>query len=71
LVEKTKDEVDYSNPKWYRNIVFDEEALNKLTELFPERQIKTDYDATELLEELGDEALTELQSRLKLKETNK
>jgi hypothetical protein len=65
LVEKTKAEVDYSNPKWYRDIVFDEEALNKLAELFPERQIKTDYDATELLEELGDEALTELQSRLK------
>ena len=67
LVEKTKAEVDYSNPKWYRNIVFDEEALNKLAELFPERQIKTDHDATKLLEELGNNALTELETRSKEK----
>jgi hypothetical protein len=65
LVAKTKAEVDYDNPKWYRNIVFDEDALNKLSQLFPERQIKTDYDATRLVEELGDDALTELQNRLK------
>lgn len=68
LVAKAKAEVDYSNPKWYRNIVFDEEALNKLSKLFPERRIKTDYDATRLVEELGDNALTELQNRLKVKE---
>ena len=71
LVAKAKSEVDYSNPKWYRNIVFDEDALNKLAELFPERQIKTDYDATKLIRELGDKALTELQSRLKEKEGKK
>lgn len=65
LVEKAKAEVDYDNPKWYRNIVFDEEALNKLAELFPERQIKTDYDAVKVVEELGDNALAELQRRLK------
>ena len=71
LVAKAKSEVDYINPKWYRNIVFDEDALNKLTELFPERQIKTDYDAAKLIQELGDKALTELQSRLKEKKEKK
>jgi hypothetical protein len=35
LVAKAKLEVDYQNPKWYRNIVFDELTLNKLAELFP------------------------------------
>jgi hypothetical protein len=65
LVEKAKAEVDYDNPKWYKNIVFDEEALNKLAELFPERQIKIDYDAVKLVEDLGDGAINELQKRLK------
>jgi hypothetical protein len=65
LVEKAKAEVDYNNPKWYKNIIFDEEALNKLAEAFPERQIKTDYDAAKLIEELGDDAINELQKRLK------
>jgi len=65
LVARAKAEVDYNNPKWYRNIVFDEDALNKFSQLFPERQIKTDYDATRLIEELGDNAVTELQNRLK------
>jgi hypothetical protein len=65
LVAKAKAEVDYDNPKWYRNIVFDEDSLSKLSQLFPERQIKTDYDATRLIEELGDNALKVLQNRLK------
>jgi hypothetical protein len=65
LVAKAKSEVNYDNPKWYRNIVFDEIALNRLAELFPEREIKTDYDAIKLVEELGDDALNELQKRLK------
>lgn len=65
LVEKAKAEVDYNNPKWYRNIVFDEEALSKLAELFPERQIKTDYDAVKLVEELGNGVFAEVQGRLK------
>ncbi|MGB9693910.1 MAG: hypothetical protein ACPLYF_03615 [Fervidobacterium sp.] len=65
LVEKAKAEVDYNNPKWYRNIIFDEEALSKLAEAFPERNIKTDYDAAKLIEELGDKVLNELQRRLK------
>lgn len=67
LVAKAKAEVDYDNPKWYKNIVFDDAALNMLAELFPERGIKTDYDAVRLVEELGGEALTELQTRLKKK----
>ena len=71
LVARAKSEVDYNNPKWYRNIVFDEDALSKLAELFPERRIKTDYDATKLIRELGDTALTGLQSRLKSKKLKK
>jgi len=67
LVAKAKGEVDYNNPKWYRNIVFDNDALTKLAELFPERSIKTDHDAVKLVEELGDETLTELQKRMNTK----
>lgn len=33
LVAKAKCKVDYENPKWYRNIVFDNEALTKLAKL--------------------------------------
>lgn len=65
LVAKAKSDIDYDNPKWYRNVVFDETALNKLAELFPERQIKTDHDAVKLVKELGDNALNELQKRMK------
>jgi hypothetical protein len=67
LIADAKAEVDYNNQKWQRNIVFDEDALNKLAELFPEREIKTDYDAMRLIEELGDNALAVLQTRLKEK----
>ena len=68
LVAKAKSEIDYDNPKWYRNIVFDETALKKLVELFPEREIKTDRDAVKLVEDLGDDTLAELQKRLREKE---
>jgi len=68
FVAKAKQEVDYDNPKWYRNIVFDETALSRLTQLFPEREIKTDYDAVKLVEELGDNTLNELHKRMKEKE---
>jgi len=67
LVAKAKSEVDYENPKWYKNILFDEASLKKLTELFPEREIKTDYDAVKLVEELGGNISNELQKRLKEK----
>jgi hypothetical protein len=70
LVARAKAEVDYNNPKWYKSIVFDEDALNKIVELFPEHQIKTDQDATRLIEELGDNALTELQNRMKCKKND-
>jgi len=60
LVEKVKEEVDYNNPKWYRKIVFSEEALNLLKELFPERKIETDYDALKLLEDLVNDAFAKL-----------
>jgi hypothetical protein len=65
LVEKAKNEVDYDNPKWYRNIVFDENALKKLAELFPERRIQTDYDAVKLVNELGNNVVDELKRRMK------
>jgi hypothetical protein len=64
LVAKAKAEVDYENPKWYRNIVFDEQSLNKLTELFPEEKIETYHDALKLAEKYGDEMIPELQKRL-------
>ena len=64
LVEKAKAEIDYDNPKWYRNIIFDENALKKLAELFPERKIKTDYDAFELVKEMGDNIVDELKKRM-------
>jgi len=64
LAAKAKQEVDYDNPKWYRNIVFDESSLKRLTELFPEREIKTDYDAVRLAEELGGDVLNELQKEI-------
>jgi len=39
--------------------------LNRLAELFPERKIKTDYDASELVKELGDNVVDELKKRMK------
>jgi len=71
IVEKAKAEVDYDNPKNYRNIVFDEKALTRLAELFPERSIRTDRDGVRLVEELGNDALTELQRRMKEREAVK
>ncbi len=65
LVAKAKAEVDYDNPRWYRNIIFDESSLKKLAELFPEREIKTDYDAAKLIKDLGSNVIAELQKRLK------
>ena len=65
LVQRVKQEVDYDNPKWYRNIVFDERALKLLAELFPKRNIKTDYDALELIEQFKDEFTQEIQKRIR------
>ncbi len=65
LVVKAKKEADYDNPKNYRNILFDEEALSKLTELFPEENIQTDNDALKIVEKFGDKMILELQKRMK------
>jgi len=64
LVNKAKSEVDYENPKWYRGIVFDEDALSKLGQLFPEENIRTDSDAVKVVERYGDEMISELKRRL-------
>jgi len=68
LVYKAKQEVDYYNPQWYRNIIFDESTLSKLTQLFPEKSIQKDEDAFELIKQLGDDVLPEIQRRMKEKE---
>jgi len=65
LVNKAKAEVDYENPRWYRGIVFDESSLAKLAELFPERKIQTDHDAVGLVEEYGEDAVSEIQRRMR------
>lgn len=64
LVAEAKHEVDYDNPDWYKRIIFDEQALSKLTELFPEEEIQTDYDAVKVVEKYGDEMISELKKRL-------
>jgi len=64
LIQRVKEEVDYDNPKWCRNIVFNEEALKLLAELFPERNIKTDYEALELLEKIRVDLAKEIQKRI-------
>jgi hypothetical protein len=65
LVALAMAEVDYGNPEWWRDILFEEESLDMLARLFPERRIATDYDAFKLIEELGDSFLEELQERLR------
>ncbi len=68
LVVKAKEDVDYDNPKWHRNILFDEEAFNKLSQLFPEEKIQTDNDALKIVEKYGDKMIFELQKRMNEKE---
>lgn len=65
LVQRAKFEVDYDNPQWYRNIVFDSDSLSKLSELFPEVSIKTDQDAVKLVEVYKDKIVDELQMRIR------
>ncbi len=64
LVEKAKQEVDYRNPSWYKGIVFEEKALNRLSELFPEEKIETDHDAVKMVAKYGDRMFGELQKRI-------
>lgn len=65
LVEQAKRECGYDDPKNYRNILFDEEALDKLASLFPEENISTDYDAAKVVKKYGDDAVPELQRRMR------
>lgn len=67
LVAHAKKLVDYDNPKWYRNIVFDQQALCMLAKLFPEERVETDHDAVGLLDKYGDSMASEIESRLKEK----
>ena len=64
LLTKVKREVGYDDPKWYRNIIFDQDALKTLTKLFPERKIKRDSDAVKIVETYGDEIVNEIQRRM-------
>jgi len=65
LANKAKGEVEYYNPKWYRGVVFDEGSLAKLAKLFPEKNIQTDYDAVRLIEQYGEDTVSEIQKRMK------
>ena len=60
LVAKAKTEVDYDNPKWYRNILFDEEMLTKLDHMFPERELKVDADVLNLVKDYGDKIIVRI-----------
>ncbi len=71
LIMKAKKEVDYDNPKWYSGIIFDEESLDLLRKLFPEKKIETDYDAARLLEEHKGEILYQLDRRIKENDKDK
>jgi len=64
LIAKVKNEVEYDNPKNYRNVVFDENTLSRISELFPEENIQTDYDAINLLKKYENNLVKELQKRL-------
>lgn len=68
LVDQAKGDVDYRNPKWYTNIVMDEESLGKLARLFPEERIQNDYDVVKLVEKYGESVAEELEKRIKGKE---
>jgi hypothetical protein len=65
LMNKIKSEIGYDDDKWYKNIIFDETALEGLKKLFPEKKISTDSDAAKLVEEFGDKMIPELEARMK------
>jgi len=65
LVQEAKRECGYDDPKNYRNILFDDESLNKLASLFPEESISMDYDAAKVVEKYGEDIVPELQKRMK------
>lgn len=64
LVQRAKDEVSYNDPKWYRNIIFDSDALKTLARLFPEYKIKRDTDALKVVEVYGEKIIDEIGRRM-------
>lgn len=64
LTFKAKEEVDYDNPRWYRNILFDEATLDKISEMFPERKIRTDQDVLRMIEEDAEGLMSRMKTML-------
>lgn len=67
VVKAAKEAVNYDNPKWHRNILFSEDQFNLLAELFPERGIRTDYDAAKIMDEYGGDVVSEIERRIRSK----
>jgi len=67
IVKAAKEAVGYDNPKWHRNILFSEDQFNLLAELFPERGIRTDYDAAKIMDEYGGDVVFEIERRVRSK----
>jgi len=65
LVGVAKAGVDYDNPRWQRNIIFDEAELREVARLFPERGIQTDHDVVRLVKDYGESLMDELDKRTK------
>jgi hypothetical protein len=65
LVGAAKTEVDFDNPRWQRNIIFDEATLGEVARLFPERGIQTDFDVVKLAKDYGEGLMDELDKRTK------
>jgi len=65
LVGAAKAEVDFDNPRWQRNIIFDEATLGEVAKLFPERGIQTDFDVVKLAKDYGEGLMDELDKRTK------
>jgi hypothetical protein len=64
LTFRAKEEVDYDNPRWYRNILFDEATLDKISEMFPERKIRTDQDVLRMIEEDAEGLMSRMKTML-------
>jgi len=65
LVGQAKHEVNYDDPRWYRNIILKESTLSKLAELLPEHKIEKDSDVYELMKEYQERFLSEVEPRIR------
>jgi hypothetical protein len=65
IVGVAKAGVDYDNPRWQRNIIFDEATLGEVARLFPERGIQTDFDVVKLAKDYDEGLMDELDKRMK------